>query len=172
MWHAVFNVSALWSIGVVERAVGVAYYIQQSALLFLLSPLVRGAGLRAAPALGPWAASLLPWAATRVPASLPSAFARPSAAQPAVTPVAARARALVRPALVQAMAAERLTASLAGPPYSPSPAQICLLLYHLMIYVGKREEYHHVLAVGYSCVIFGWVLGLTWGLPTTGGGPA
>jgi membrane associated rhomboid family serine protease len=44
--HLVFNVSALWSIGIVEkmgpaRGLGTLYYLQQSALLFVLSPVVR-----------------------------------------------------------------------------------------------------------------------------------
>eukprot|EP00887_Chlorella_sp_A99_P003370 scaffold26.g3370.t1 len=70
--HIAFNVSALWSVGAVEHAAGTLYYLQQSALLILLCPL------------------------------------------------------------------------------------ICMTLYHAMIRVG-REEYHHVVAVGYSCVIFGWM---------------
>lgn len=46
--HLVFNVSALWSVGIVERArgLGTVYYLQQSALMFVLSPLVsRRAGV-------------------------------------------------------------------------------------------------------------------------------
>lgn len=41
--HLLFNASALWTIGLVERApvLGTRYYLQYSALLFLLSPLVR-----------------------------------------------------------------------------------------------------------------------------------
>ncbi|GAB4817660.1 hypothetical protein N2152v2_004706 [Parachlorella kessleri] len=43
--HLVFNVSALWSIGVVEkmgagRGLGTLYYLQYTALLFLLSPVM------------------------------------------------------------------------------------------------------------------------------------
>lgn len=40
--HLAFNLSALWSVGLVERAaeLGSAYYAKQTALLFLLSPLV------------------------------------------------------------------------------------------------------------------------------------
>lgn len=73
--HLVFNLSALWSVGIVERSnvLGTIYYIQQSSLLFVMSPV------------------------------------------------------------------------------------ICLGLYHAMIYVAKREEYRSVTAVGYSCVIFGWM---------------
>lgn len=46
--HLLFNVSALWTIGLVERApaLGTLYYLQHSALLFLLSPLVRAEGRR------------------------------------------------------------------------------------------------------------------------------
>lgn len=39
----------------------------------------------------------------------------------------------------------------------PTPAQICLALYHLLIVVGKREQYCDVTAVGYSAVLFGWM---------------
>lgn len=41
--HIVYNVSALWSIGLVERAptLGTLYYLTNTALLFLLSPAVR-----------------------------------------------------------------------------------------------------------------------------------
>ncbi|KAL4442121.1 hypothetical protein ABPG77_011382 [Micractinium sp. CCAP 211/92] len=73
--HLLFNLSALWSIGLVERspALGTLYYLQQTTLLFLLSP----------------------------------AF--------------------------------------------------CVLLYHLLIVVARREQYRDVTAVGYSCVLFGWM---------------
>ena len=40
--HLVFNLSVLWSIGMVERtsSLGTLYYLQQTTLLFLLSPAV------------------------------------------------------------------------------------------------------------------------------------
>lgn len=42
--HLAFNLSALWSIGIVERThdLGVLYYLRTTALLLLLSPVVRG----------------------------------------------------------------------------------------------------------------------------------
>ena len=39
----------------------------------------------------------------------------------------------------------------------PSPFQICMGLYYIIIHVSKREEYRHVQSVGYSCVLFGWM---------------
>ncbi|EFN58079.1 hypothetical protein CHLNCDRAFT_142374 [Chlorella variabilis] len=71
--HLAFNLSALWSIGLVERTLGTLHYLQHTALLFLLSP------------------------------------------------------------------------------------AICILIYHLLIVVGQREQYREVTAVGYSCVLFGWM---------------
>lgn len=71
--HLIFNLSALWSIGIAERAVGHLYYIKQTSLLLLLSPI------------------------------------------------------------------------------------ICLLLYHAAIQLAHREEYRSVTALGYSCVLFGWM---------------
>lgn len=38
--HLVFNLSALWSIGIAERSLGKFYYLKQTALLFILSPIV------------------------------------------------------------------------------------------------------------------------------------
>lgn len=38
--HLVFNLSALWSIGIAEQALGSLYYLKITALLFLLSPVV------------------------------------------------------------------------------------------------------------------------------------
>mmetsp|Transcript_33066 Transcript_33066/g.55370 ORF Transcript_33066/g.55370 Transcript_33066/m.55370 type:complete len:141 (-) Transcript_33066:96-518(-) len=37
------------------------------------------------------------------------------------------------------------------------PLAIVTCINHLLIHVGKREEYMHVTAVGYSCVVFGWM---------------
>lgn len=37
------------------------------------------------------------------------------------------------------------------------PRQFCVLLYHLLIAVARREQYRDVTAVGYSCVLFGWM---------------
>ncbi|PSC69748.1 rhomboid family [Micractinium conductrix] len=34
---------------------------------------------------------------------------------------------------------------------------ICVLLYHVLIVALKREQYRDVTAVGYSCVLFGWM---------------
>lgn len=73
--HLVFNISALWSIGIVEQTpmLGTMYYLKITSLLFLLSPV------------------------------------------------------------------------------------ICLALYHAAIKVAGREDYRTVTAVGYSCVLFGWM---------------
>ena len=73
--HLLFNLSALWSVGLVETApgLGVGYYAGRTALLFLLSPL------------------------------------------------------------------------------------LCMGMYFLAVRVAGREEYRHVTAVGYSCVLFGWM---------------
>jgi membrane associated rhomboid family serine protease len=38
--HLVFNLSALWSLGILERSLGTLYYLQHTILLFVLSPLV------------------------------------------------------------------------------------------------------------------------------------
>lgn len=38
--HLVFNLSALWSVGIAEQVLGQLYYLKQTALLFLLSPVV------------------------------------------------------------------------------------------------------------------------------------
>ncbi|PRW56550.1 rhomboid 2 [Chlorella sorokiniana] len=73
--HLAFNLSALWSIGIVERTqeLGTLYYLKTTALLFLLSPAMT------------------------------------------------------------------------------------LLLYHLLIHMAHKPEYAHTSAVGYSCVLFGWM---------------
>lgn len=46
--HLAFNLSALWSIGIVERTqgLGVLYYLRTTVLLLLLSPAVRAAAPR------------------------------------------------------------------------------------------------------------------------------
>ncbi len=71
--HLVFNLSALWSIGIAEQMLGTLYYLKITALLFLLSPV------------------------------------------------------------------------------------ICLALYHGAIKFTGREQYRTTTAVGYSCVLFGWM---------------
>lgn len=38
--HLVFNLSALWSVGIAEQILGQLYYLKITALLFLLSPIV------------------------------------------------------------------------------------------------------------------------------------
>ena len=38
--HLVFNLSALWSIGIAEGLLGQLYYLKQTALLFIFSPIV------------------------------------------------------------------------------------------------------------------------------------
>ena len=41
LYHLIFNLTALWSIGIAERVMGLGYYLKITALLFILSPLVR-----------------------------------------------------------------------------------------------------------------------------------
>ncbi|KAG7672646.1 putative RHOMBOID-like protein 13 [Nannochloris sp. 'desiccata'] len=71
--HLVFNLSALWSVGIAEQVLGPLYYLKITALLFLLSPV------------------------------------------------------------------------------------ICLGLYHGAIKFTGKEHYRTTTAVGYSCVLFGWM---------------
>ena len=58
--HILFNLSALWSMGLVEQTAGLGslYYLQQTALLFILSPAVRNGWQPASqPAAVGWRAS-------------------------------------------------------------------------------------------------------------------
>jgi membrane associated rhomboid family serine protease len=71
--HLIFNLSALWSVGIAEQILGTMYYLKITAALFLLSPV------------------------------------------------------------------------------------ICLALYHVAIQYTGREQYRTTTAVGYSCVLFGWM---------------
>lgn len=73
--HLVFNISALWSLGIVEQteSLGTLYYLKQTFFLFILSPI------------------------------------------------------------------------------------ICLTLHYAAIVLLHKEEYRNVTAVGYSCVLFGWM---------------
>ena len=58
-------------------------------------------------------------------------------------------------------------AAAAVTPFCPNPRpthpipfptlQMTLLLYHLLIHVAHKPEYAHTSAVGYSCVLFGWM---------------
>ena len=52
--HILFNLSALWSMGLVEQTAGLGslYYMQQTALLFILSPAVSNAQPASQPASG------------------------------------------------------------------------------------------------------------------------
>ena len=42
-------------------------------------------------------------------------------------------------------------------PSSVSSLQFCMLIYHMLITVAKREQFRETTAVGYSCVLFGWM---------------
>ena len=35
--------------------------------------------------------------------------------------------------------------------------QFCVLIYHLLVTIAKKEQFQYVTAVGYSCVLFGWM---------------
>lgn len=136
--------------GLVERspALGTLYYLQQTTLLFLLSPAVRG---------GP-----------------PRCRGRASCCwQAGGSPCALVACAAVRRrpeccAGCPPSAGIRFPSRSSGPPHppptpTPQPSarplsrQFCVLLYRLLIVVARREQYRDVTAVGYSCVLFGWM---------------
>jgi membrane associated rhomboid family serine protease len=106
--HLVFNLSALWSVGIAEQVLGQLYYLKETALLFLLSPVVR---------------ILLHYL------NLKNFISKTN------MPFIYKLKIYI---------------------HLPRQ-QICLALYHGAIKFTGREHYRTTTAVGYSCVLFGWM---------------
>lgn len=116
--HLAFNLSALWSIGIVERTqeLGSLYYLKTTALLLLLSPLVRACSVALCDCNSQAGAATWGAYTKTLQHLVPSTHHR-----------------------------------------THTIPQMILLLTYLLIHVAHKPEYAHTSAVGYSCVLFGWM---------------